>query len=105
VTASFFVWWRTSRGEIDFMQLIDAPELCKMLGLPLERKEIAESEKAKGKKAPVPSGLQRAYRMASEPTKFGLLPGTVVKVGRQVRFRRDLIERWIEQGGTRRDAS
>ena len=84
------------------MQLIDAPELCKMLGLPLERKEVAEREKAKGKKAPVPSGLQRAYRMATEPARFGLLPGTIVKVGRQVRFRRDLIERWIEQGGTRR---
>ena len=77
------------------MELINADELCSMLGLPNEERR---------EDGPLPSGLPRAYRKASEPSKFDLPENAVVRVGRQVRFRRDLIEEWICNGGTKRKA-
>jgi hypothetical protein len=47
------------------MKLMDSIEFCELLDLPHEPKKV-------GEKAPVPSGLQRAYRMAAEPERFGL---------------------------------
>lgn len=90
--------WRERKA----MRLIDAHGLCEMLGYDKQEVKITDDASGKPGKRVYPAGLQRAWEIAREPEKVGLPKEAIVRIGKNIRFRLDLIEKWIAGGGTQR---